>query len=573
MNKYLRYTAVALLSGTIAACSSDDDGAAGVQDDAGTTDSGSTDAGSTTDGSTDSGTTGGGSASGGSTPVGPIADDATQPVTTLRPVDDPNDPFGFSLETDPEASNGTPTMPKNLRVDLISNNWAEMSWAPSNDDGSIVSYRVHRSDGHIYDLTAVADEVVPSGTQAEMDKYLSTTSFIDCNRTRFLDRVHDCGIWGPNPGDTFAYQVSAVDDDGNESGLSNEIFVTYHEASGAPVSNYSDFYLNPDDRFARSYDLADSSSFLDQLELVFEDDFDGPTIDSEKWNTQLVWADTRIINGEMQYFVNSQDEPEFGYQPFSFGSNEAGDSVLHIEAIPTPAELTGNLPDVCNEEDPLGNPRCIFLSGALSSHDKFAMTYGYVEGRMKVGGTPGMLSSFYLYHRYEGQNTEATADTEARYLRNGPEIDIVEFLGENPFGDPNEPLMGRDAFQTYHFSDVNTGLTRSSPTMSYKNPQGELYSNEFHTYGVLWEPQLVIWYIDGKEIKRLTGPLVGRQGMNIVTYLVAGSGWAPEPDRTDADIFPLQLDIDYIRAYQRREYTCNGVYPEPFRSECEAPPR
>ena len=155
-----------------------------------------------------------------------------------------------------------------------------------------------------------------------------------------------------------------------------------------------------------------------------------------------------------------------------------------------------------------------------------------------------MLSSFYLYHRYPGEGVSLHA----------PEIDIVEYLGENPFGD-------EDAFQTYHFADVNGGGTRSAPTMSFKNPDGELYSDDFHTYGVLWEPQLVIWYIDGQEIKRLTGPQVGRQQMNIVTYLVAGSAWAPTPD-LDPAAAPLQYEIDYIRAYQRPAYIGNGLYPD-----------
>jgi beta-glucanase (GH16 family) len=205
--------------------------------------------------------------------------------------------------------------------------------------------------------------------------------------------------------------------------------------------------------------------------------------------------------------------------------------------------MMSTLPEVCSQAGPSGNDQCAFLSGALSSHDKFNMTYGYVEGRMKTSGTSGALSSFYLYHRYPGEGVNLHA----------PEIDIVEYLGENPFGD-------EDAFQTYHFADVNTGEIRSAPTMEHKNPSGDLYSDEFHTYGVLWEPQLVIWYIDGVEIKRLSGPQVSRQGMNIVTYLVAGSGWAPTPDINGN--FPIQYQVDYIRAFQRDAYKTNGLYPQ-----------
>ena len=97
--------------------------------------------------------------------------------------------------------------------------------------------------------------------------------------------------------------------------------------------------------------------------------------------------------------------------------------------------------------------------------------------------------------------------------------------------------------------------------MFHENPTGANYSDDYHTFGVLWEPQLVIWYIDGKEIKRLSGPQIARQQMNIVTYLVAGSAWAPTP-ADDASIYPLQYRVDYIRAYQRPEYRTNGVYPD-----------
>lgn len=469
------------------------------------------------------------------------------PPPTIPPVDllaapvpgpSSSDFFGSLLEIDTETPvpGGAPTQPKNLRVDLISNDWAEFSWAPANDDSEVVAYKISRSDGHSYIVGR--DQTDPaSGSQAEIDKYWRTTSFIDCNYTRFSDRLHKCGTYGPKPGDIFSYEVIAIDDEGNESVPSNSITINYHQNSGAAVPLYADPYLD-ESQFAQKHDLSNTAYFMDKFSLVFEDDFNGDSIDATRWNTSLLWGDETIINGEQQYFIDTQADPDFGYQPFKLAN-----SILTIEAIPTPAELQDRLPAICSEADPSGKERCLFLSGALSSHDKFNMTYGYVEGRMKTSGTSGALSSFYLYHRYPGEGVNLHA----------PEIDIIEYLGENPFGD-------EDAFQTYHFADVNTGDIRSAPTMSYKNPEGNLFSDKFHTYGVLWEPQLVIWYIDGKEIKRLSGPQVSRQGMNIVTYLVAGSGWAPTPDIAGGS-FPIQYEIDYIRAYQRSAYDGNGLYP------------
>jgi len=56
------------------------------------------------------------------------------------------------------------------------------------------------------------------------------------------------------------------------------------------------------------------------------------------------------------------------------------------------------------------------------------------------------------------------------------------------------------------------------------------------------------------EVKRIFGPQVSRQPMNIVNYLVAGSAWAPTPDITDESLFPLQFETDYIRVYQREVF-------------------
>ncbi len=465
------------------------------------------------------------------------------PNPFANPIAGPSatDPFGADLEIDDEAAvaGGPPSRPKNLRAELVSNDWAEINWAPSNDDGDVVEYTIYRSDGHTY--TVGRDQTdANGGAQAEINKFWNTTSFIDCNYTRFLDRVHNCATNGPKAGDTFSYTVSATDNEGNESALSDPITITYHAESNAPVPFYDDFYKEPTDRFASVNDLSNVDNFIGSFTEVFGDEFNGDAIDATKWNTGLTWGDTAIINGEQQYFVNTQRDTDFGFDPFKFN----GSSLL-IEAIPTPEALEANLPETCNEPDPTGNERCLFLSGALSSHDLFGMTYGYVESRMKVGGESGMLSSFYLYHRYPGSVEDKTY--------HAPEIDIIEYLGENPFGD-------EDAFQTYHYGNVTDTTTMSAPTMEYKNPTGALYSDDFHTYSVLWEPQLVIWYIDGQEIKRLSGPQVGRQQMNIVAYLVAGSAWAPTPDLT-ADNFPLQLEIDYIRAYQRDAYNGNGLYP------------
>lgn len=479
-------------------------------------------------------------------PPAPLADEVppTLPDPFALPVPGPSfpDPFNTFLEEDDElaVAGGPPTTPKNLRIELVSNDWAQLSWAPANDDGEVVAYRLFRSDGVIYDIER--DQSSPNGgTQAEINEIFRTTSFIDCNFTRFFDSVHFCSANQPVPGETYTYQVSAIDNEGQESPRSNELTITYHESQSAPVPRYEDPFLGEFDDFAQRNDLGETRFFLDEFTTVFSDEFTGDSIDPRKWTTDLIAADS-IVNGEQQFYVNTQEQPDFGYDPFSF----TGDSLI-ISAIPVPDDLRSQLPPQCDEVDPSGIDRCEFLSGALSSHStdeslsKFQFLYGYAEGRMRVSGSDGALSSFFLFHRFPGGDI----------LRHAPEIDILEYLGNNMFGD-------EDAFQTYHYENPLTGDIMSSPTMNYANPTGELFSDDFHTYSVLWEPSLIIWYVDGVEIRRLTGPQVARQPQVLVGFLVAGSEFAGTPDAADPDIFPFEYEVDYIRVMQREPFVGAG---------------
>ena len=444
------------------------------------------------------------------------------------------DPFGTEVEFNAFTPTGTgPTPPANLRLNLLSNDWIEIDWSPSVDDGEVVEYRIYRDGEQIY--TIRNDDTHPSsGSLPEIQKIWDTTSFIDCNFTRFGgvdDPLHRCVDNRPLPGVEYVWTVTAVDDDGNESEPSNTLTARlYDTEGGSPVALYSDIFLDGDDLFPFATDFSRSENFMDQFSLVFADEFNGTSLDLSSWNTALTFPD--IINGEQQLFVDTANpDNEIDYDPFNFTGNS-----LIIEAIPVRAGDEEFFPEECSVVQTPA--RCQFLSGALSSHDLFGLTYGYVEGRIRTSDNTGGLSSFFLFHRFSGQGNQAHA----------PEIDIVEYLGENPFGD-------EDAFQTYHYQDPITGLTKSSPTMNYENPTGALFSDDFHTYGVLWEPGLVVWYVDGVEIRRISGPQIGRQQMNIIAYLVTGSDWAPTPTGN----FPVQMEIDYIRAYQRPAYICNNT--------------
>jgi len=308
--------------------------------------------------------------------------------------------------------------------------------------------------------------------------------------TSYMDcnytRYASCQTTQPAPGSSHEYFVIAVDNEGMRSQPSEPAVFSLQTLQNTPVD-------------------------LTGYEVVFNEEFTGDGLDRDLWKTALPWGEDTTINGEMQYFVNVFGSDPIDYDPFVF----TGDT-LQITGIPTPANLL---------EDANGLP---YLSGVLTTADHFEMTYGYVEMSARVAGGEGLLSTFYLFNQ--------------DFEKNKPEIDILEYIGSRP----------DKTYQTYHYYDSNraryaTGEKHSSPTM--ETATNIDLSADFHTYGVLWEPGLVVWTIDGVEVRRMAGTRVSDEPMNIIAQLVIGSAWIGEPDPS---LFPTSLEIDYIRAWQKQ---------------------
>jgi len=311
-----------------------------------------------------------------------------------------------------------------------------------------------------------------------------STSFIDCNYTRYANCVEQ--DLQPQAGASYAYSVAAVDNEGMRSERSEPAVFSMATPGNSVVD-------------------------LSTYRLVFDEQFNEGKINRDRWKTSLPWGPNDVINNEKQHFVNTFGTSNpVDYDPFVFT-----DETIRITGIDTPADQLAN----ANNQP--------FLSGVLTTSDYFEMTYGYVEMRAKLAAGEGMLSTFYLFNQ--------------DYYKNKPEIDIVEYLGARP----------DKAYQTYHYYDSNRarenkGEKHSSPTMETVTDQN--MSDDFHTYGVLWEPELIIWYIDGVEVRRVEGVRVSDEPMNIVTQLVMGSEWIGDPDPSAV---PAVLEIDYIKAWQK----------------------
>ena len=306
-----------------------------------------------------------------------------------------------------------------------------------------------------------------------------------------------------------------------------------------------------------SYDYPEVSQ-NSGYELVFSDEFNGTALNPFRWNSQLRWDgefngeryEYRVINGEDQFYVNvlgddqeHQEKIAPVYDPFQFDG-----STLSIRAAKNPlqtstSELTyGSLEQISSQQT--------FLSGAISTHEKFSQKYGYFEARIKIPSAVGTFPAFWLLH--EKQANEGTQRTE---------IDVMENLGHAPWY----------VYNSFHYFKNVTSSYFGDATFIKPEPSGQIYtgtdySEDFHVYAVKWTPGSVIWYIDGQQVSEMVNDEANFEELYVILNLAMGGNWTNFPTtagglgRASNDHFPSAndlvefdnpaLEIDYVRFYK-----------------------
>lgn len=245
---------------------------------------------------------------------------------------------------------------------------------------------------------------------------------------------------------------------------------------------------------------------LNQYNLVFSDEFSDTTLDTTKWNTALSWGPDLVIYDQQQYYVDLLISPDFGYNPFSIDNGS-----LTITASQTPE----NLRSAANEQ--------LWLSGVITSANKFDFTYGYIEARVELQEGRGVWPAFWmLSSAFEGLK---------------PELFIMEYDGAKP----------ESLFHNYNYQDAEGNL-RSPGQWEVSSPN---FSDGFRKVGVLWSPGELLYYIDDEPRYRIVGDNVASQDMYLILNLAMGGVWAGATDSTTPD--PVSVSFDYVRVFQLKE--------------------
>ena len=246
--------------------------------------------------------------------------------------------------------------------------------------------------------------------------------------------------------------------------------------------------------------LWDPSGAWAQCEKMFwQDEFDGPNIDRNKWNLE-----TPSDQGTGQ-LDQPTDRPENA-------KIVDGQLVLTVRKEPYQGKQ--------------------YTSARLSTYKKLDFQYGRAVARVKGVDTQGNGFAFWMLG----------SDFETVIWPKCGEVDIFENTGKTP---------GRN-IGTAHFAGP-TGQDAISQGDTLL-PDGRKWADEFHEASIEWSPTYIKWFMDGKlyHTLDLTNPLNGYRPFNrpffILLSIGMGGSYSGDPDATT--ITPMSATIDWVRVYK-----------------------
>ena len=176
-----------------------------------------------------------------------------------------------------------------------------------------------------------------------------------------------------------------------------------------------------------------------------------------------------------------------------------------------------------------------FATAAVKS--KKRIRYGYFEARCRAMSS-GCSCAFWLYDPLDPPEKHKPGSYSE-------EIDIFEVFGKHP-------TLERTYFMTTHRQEtpyVEATVRIHNQVVGSKWIAPHNFRDEFHTFGLLWTEEKMVWYLDG--IERWSTPNQNHQTALTINFdSEIMKEWAGEPDIAD---LPSIFDIDWIRVWQKKE--------------------
>ncbi len=225
-------------------------------------------------------------------------------------------------------------------------------------------------------------------------------------------------------------------------------------------------------------------------QLVWSDEFDGNSLNTQKWNYE---NGNLGVNNERQYYQT--------------------DNV---------SVSNGNLVITARRQSVGGQP---YTSGRINTGGKFTQRYGRIEARIKLPAVQGLWPAFWML----GANI---GDPNVGWPKCG-EIDIMEHVNTGP------TVLGTIHWFNTAYSYYG-GNTNTTPT-------------DYHVYAVEWDASSIRWYVDGTHFHtaNIQNNINGTEEFHNPYFLilnVAAGGNLPGQNINDGAL-PASMQVDYVRVF------------------------
>jgi len=256
--------------------------------------------------------------------------------------------------------------------------------------------------------------------------------------------------------------------------------------------------------------------------LVFEDEFDGPALDTSVWEPMLGDGSAFGIpgwgNNELQYYT----------------AREA-----NVRVIDGKLQIRGYRENFGGKQ---------YTSARLRTIGNLDFTYGRIEGRIRVPAAQGMWPAFWML---------PTNNVYGGWAASG-EIDIVETRN---FADV--------AGGTIHFGGQWPDNTLFGVEVDPNLPGSDNLGDGFHTYAIEWEPDAIRWFLDGQQylvapssvwFSQASGGVRAPfdQDFHLLINLALGGNY-PGVDPAPSTQWPQTLEAEYVRVYEAVQEPFNGA--------------
>ena len=269
-----------------------------------------------------------------------------------------------------------------------------------------------------------------------------------------------------------------------------------------------------------------------RFRLVWNDEFDGDALDGSKWGYRTTFWGRRA-----HWFATPDD-----------GAVVVKDGLCHLKIVKrpdgqfvSPQLQTGELVwDIPHEENPKG-----FWPLPKREPPKFVHRYGYYECRCRLQRMPGWWSAFWMQTETQG----TCLDPE----RAGIEHDIMESF------EPGK-IIPHCFYANGYGKDMRAFKTPILPDgVSGFDCQKTLDTENFHRFGLLWEPDGYTLFVDGVQDGAKIGHATGHPVSQVPEFLLISTEcrWYREHRMTgkahegleEAAAAGDEFAVDYVRVF------------------------